>query len=481
MDKITLFSNYVELSETSEDENIIAKFVLCDFDVNKNKVKLNRETIESWFATIINQPLVGKIVTSYDGSSDFSGHNMKIISKIDKNGNLIKLVEFDTNAFGTFISCAIEEINGIECITATAEIWRRYPKACQLIIDRINSGTLYSSWEILVSEAHLDSDVKVIDNGKFTAHCILGKNVSPAYDSSRLLEVAEENSSFELFNALSQDIALSSNNTSKEQEENILDGKKEKVETTVKTEVSDSTIETPVDKSEQEKEKVEQASLTEWDLRKKLRNACRAKLDVWCYIAFHFPIDKTIWVECDDRESELDFVLFTYEVTNDEVTLSEPQDVKLSVSIREVNNVVSQLEQKDDALVKANEKIQELSTEIANLTPFKEACEKAEQEKIEAETAQKRKDLLHKIEKSNLFTTEELESAEIKQMIENIDESGIKNLMADKFMASLETNQETTTEVSEAKENIQTSSVKADIVTDEDEATSKDVIKAILG
>lgn len=197
MDHIKLFSNQVELSSISNG-NLQAKFILCDFSVNKNGVQLDRANIENWMSTIIHQPLVGKIVRNVaTNTDDFSGHNMKVTVLSDGS----KRVEFDTNAYGSFTSVNIEKIDGAEYLVATAEIWARYPKVIELISNRVQTSTLNSSWEIAVSEYRMDGPVKVITSGEFTGHCLLGKNHAPAFDCSRLLEVAEEDYYDEEFEA----------------------------------------------------------------------------------------------------------------------------------------------------------------------------------------------------------------------------------------------------------------------------------------
>lgn len=265
---------------------------------------------------------------------------------------------------------------------------------------------------------------KIIDVGRFIGHCLLGKQVSPAYDSSGLLEIASANYDVEFAEALSQDIisqGLDIENKAKEEnnlQSNIETNVAEE-ETVVKTPVANTaeqttenetsevtktneTVESSEGNTEQTKE-TEISALTEYDLREKIREACRAKLDKWCWISFHFPVEKEVWLEVEDRESELDFVRMTYTVENDVITVSDPEYVKLSVSIAEVNTKIASLEKeveiakaeleiKNDAITKASEKIQELNIQISELTPFKEQIEAAEQKRIEAEISEDKKD-----------------------------------------------------------------------------------------
>lgn len=470
-EKIFLASKAVELSE--HKTYIELKNRLCYYDEpNLNGVKLPYETAEEKAQTLIEMPVVAKYKKNMKGQDDLGSHECYV----DSNGD----VQFGTENIGVHTAVEVKddevEINGITktlpCLFANSKIWTRNKNVVNAIKRLFNEGKLFSSWEIISTAFTFENGIKTLTDYMFESNCLLGENVAPAYGStSCALGLASvQNSELLIAEALATDI-----NTSKEQEENnladkenVVVGQSEEVtEAPVveETNADEATKENKIEEAkkkkkcaektdneedtdgEDEKFKSEVSALTEWDLRDKICIACKAKLNKWCWVSFHFPIEKTVWVEVEGRESELDFVLFTYECANNEITISEPQNVKLTVSIAELNSTIAQ---KDEALLSANEKIQELSTEVSNLKPFKEACEKAEQERIEAETAQKRIDLKAKVEKSNLFTEDEIESTEISSLIETVDEAAIRNLMADKFMASLEGEKETV-ETSEVK------------------------------
>lgn len=214
MDVVQLYSSRViECAQDNElSDTYKVKFVICDFSTNRNRMKINRDRIEDWMGTLKNKPIVGKIVSTGRGGVDFSGHNMHTVIKRDKNGNTYKDSTFDTSAFGTFTDVGIEKIDDDECIVATCEIWKRFENACALIMKRVESGTLNTSWEIQTLESHYESEagakVKVLDNGIFLGHCLLGAAVKPAYNCSRVLEVAEAAPEFdmELADAIQQDM-----------------------------------------------------------------------------------------------------------------------------------------------------------------------------------------------------------------------------------------------------------------------------------
>ena len=496
MDNIVFYSDQVYLSENSNPDSYIAKFIICDFGRNKNGVALDRNTIENWMSTLKNKPLVGKIKMRYDGEYDFTGHNVREVEKVDENGNKYREVEFDTEAFGTFFDVAIETINDKEYIVASCEIWKRFTQACEIIVNRIQEGSLSTSWEISVEKSTqgiIDGLMtKIIQAGRFIGHCLLGKNVSPAYDSSGLLEIASTNYDMEFAEALSQDIlsqGLDKENEAKE-ENNLQSNIETQVaeenveETVVETPVADTTESSTETEVTENKDETEVSQLTEYDLRKKICEACRAKLDKWCWISFHFPVEKEVWLEVDGRESELDFVRMTYTVENDTITVSDPEEVKLTVSIADVNTKIAELEAevstKDEAIIKSGEEIARLKTEISELSPFKEKFEKAEQERIENELKEKKETIISSITKSGLITREEIEaSEELKGYVENLDEKSLKAILADRYIASLSENN---TEVSETKTEVETETASTNLDGLEDEQLDvKSIMKNYFG
>lgn len=504
MDTIKLYSNKVELSESAEKPDVyIAKFIICDFSVNKNGVGLNRGTIENWISTIVNKPVVGKITLRPNGELDFSGHNAKLVKRVDEGGDEYEDLEFDTSAFGSFTSFSIETIDGIEYIVATAEIWKRFTRACDIIQKRVSEGGLATSWEISVLDSEkkviAGKPAKIINDGRFLAHCLLAKDVLPAYDSSGLLEVASlEGEDTELVSALSQDcLEISSDIDNLRKEDETLPNEENVVEVAVETTESDETTatETEVTNSDEATETTvnetpaavepkgdpevteivsEQATLTDCDLRNKINDACRAKLDQWCWIFMHLPLEKTVWVEAADRVSELDFIMFTYEINSaEEIVLSEPTDCKLAVSLSEINNVVSE---KNEALLVANETIESLNKELSQLAEVKKQFDDLQVEEAKKKHEAAIANLKQYVMDSACFTVEEIESEDISTLISNLDETTLKGLIADKIVLKFKKKDTHTSEVTKPEK-----SEKVDLVNDEAHEDPIAIMKKFLG
>lgn len=470
MSKEYFYSRNICCSEITEHpDHYLAKFVICDFSVNGNQVALNRDTIESWMSTLVGNPLVGKLVVAPKGELDFSGHNMKVVTRKDDDGNEYKTAEFDTDAFGSFQSVGIEKIDDTDFIIASCKIWKRYPKACATILRRIESGTLNTSWEINVLKAHKGivggRMAKIIDDGVFTAHCLLGANVEPAYKCSKLLEVAETDFGLELANAYIEDTKEISNIESNEKEAKNLKLNKDKetqtaqVENPTETEqaeqtATESTTEptTPAEPDVQTSEEggetppptepetstepagepepestTETSSLTGRDLYMKLEDAV-SKISSDYYMTDMFPEDHTIWCKKWGYMNELDYIMFPYTVEGDEVSLGEPQNITLTVSVSQVNTKIDEL---NKTVASLNTELQSAKDEIAELTPYKEQAEKAAAEKAEAELAQKKENLRQYAISSKMITEAELTGeGEFASMIENLDEAGINGVIA---------------------------------------------------
>lgn len=432
MSKEYFYSRNICCSEITEHpDHYLAKFVICDFSVNGNQVALNRDTIESWMSTLVGNPLVGKLVVAPKGELDFSGHNMKVVTRKDDDGNEYKTAEFDTDAFGSFQSVGIEKIDDTDFIVASCKIWKRYPKACATILRRIESGTLNTSWEIDVLKAHKGivggRMAKIIDDGVFTAHCLLGANVEPAYKCSKLLEVAETDFGLELANAYIEDTKEISNTESNEKEAKKLELNKDKETQTAQVENPTGTE--PAGEPEPEST-TETSSLTGHDLYEKLNEAV-VKFNSDMYLAEVFPEDHTIWCKKFGRcMNDLDYIMFSYTVEGNEVSLGEPQRITLTVSISDVNTKIAEL---NNTIASLNTELQSAKEEVASLAPYKDQAEKAEAEKAAAELAQKKEDLRQYALSSKIITEAEVsEGGNYASLIENLDETGIKNVIAER-------------------------------------------------
>lgn len=477
-----------------------------------------KESGEKYCKTIIGYPIVAKLKKNIFGQvSDFGGH--ELIEVKAKNGK--KKKKFATQAIGSVLDAWTEtrEVEGYdgeqECILCKAKLWTsRFPEYFKVFDKLWEQGKISSSWELTASKVEEQGENKIYKIFEFIGNCVLGSGHVGAVPGSGVIEYAElEDYETELAEALEKDMAdLDIEN---EDKEDVDLAEKEKKDTPVEdTEKKEKIDPETVDDSECKKKKAtaecdpkkkksacaevddeekedaecapkkkktscaeveepdnssEIASLTDCDLFRKISEACRKAINCcWGYVSFWFPEEKTVWYKADNADTSLDYKLFTYEVVNDEVSVSEPQDVKLTVSVADVNNEIAEkdskigaltaeLEIKNDAVIKAGEKISKLNVEISELRPYKEAADKAEQERIDAEIAEAKETLKSNMLKNNLFTEEEISKPEIAELIEKRDEKEINNLIAQRYIASFDKEDETSTDIASVEESVESS------------------------
>lgn len=485
-EKLYLSSNAVSLSDADDKPYLEMTNRLCWYDApNLNGVMLPSDTADEFAHTLIDMPVQAKYKVGKDGKSpDLGGHE----AYLDKDGDVC----FATESIGVHTSVEVKddevEIGGVKktlpCLFATSRIWKRNKNIIKAIHSLFERGLLTSSWEIASKEYQFSDGIKTLTNYEFLGNALLGSAVKPAYSCATPLSLSVlGNSEMELAEALALDI----------KEENKLANKKDT--TAVEEEIA--TLENASTETEETKnlsdaqednianshDETDTSSLTEWDLRQRISEACRKTMDgKWCWVSFWFPAENTVWCEYEGRKSELDYLMFTYTIDKDEVNVSEPIPVTLTVSVLEMNEVISQ---KDNALLKANETITNLKAQINALEPFKEAADKAEFEKMEAEKAEKRSNLKAYALKSGFISEDEITNsedntafnAELAEMIEELNESGIKSVIATRFMDSLNKDSVETSEVKELK----VGKVSIDLNNeDEDEKVSINPVQAYL-
>ena len=466
------------------------------------------DTTEEKAKTLVNMPVQAKYKVSPTGEPTFSGHEM--VKK--KDGT----VDFKTSSIGTHTEVYIEndnvDVNGtiknLPCLFAKYRIWKRYKNVVAAVQRLFDLGKLYSSWEINTYQYVYDRGIRKVTDYEFLANCLLGYEYAyPSYGTSAnaisMAEMNNDNPQLMIAEALSQDLIEENDN----KEENTEMAKKNEpsvaedvTKVSTPTDTDTTTTATENTNSVEQKEDTaevdnkdtvtDSAQLTTYDLRKKITDACRAKIDKYCWVSYMFPNEKEVWCEYEGAETELDYAKFTYEVgEGDVITVSDPEYVKLTVSVAEINSKVTSLEKeietakaeldiKNDAITKASEKIQELNVQISELTPYKEQVEAAEQKRIEAEIAEDKERLKAKMLKGNLFTEAEIAEKNIADLIEARNESAINSLIADKFVASFD-DKENSGEP-DVSEKVETETATASLETDEDTTDARSFMRSIL-
>lgn len=484
---------------------------------------------EKYCTTLIGFPIVAKLKKNIFGQvSDFGGHEVLEV----KAANGKKKKKFMTHAIGSITDAWVEdrEVEGYDgeqkCILAKSKLWTsRFPEYFKVFDKLWEQGKVQSSWELAATKVVTKGANTIYKVFEFIGNCVLGSSKTPAVPGAGVIEYAElDDFDTELAEALEKDIAGLDIETMQEKEdfnlaeelknetlvedtaektkeketEEVVDetsDKKKKEEETAacgtnskkkKVKTAEANVESDAESTE---ETTETASLTDGDLFRKISEACRKAVTCdWGYVSYWFPEEHTVWFKPCNTDSSLDYKLFTYEVTDDEVTVSDPKDVKLTVSVTEVNDVIAEkdekigtltaeLELKDASIIKAGEKINALNVEISELTPYKEKSDKAEQERIETEIAEHKKTLRANMLKGNLFSEEELESAEIAELIEARNEKEINSLIAERYIASFDKEDD---DVESAEHEDESVSATASLETDDIDESPSAFMKNLL-
>lgn len=479
---ITITGQVIDIAEHTSYLELTSR--VCFYDepnLNNDMLPTDETTLER-ANSLVNMPVQAKYRLSPSGEPTFSGHEMK---KSKATGE----ITFGTSSVGTHTEVYIEndnvDVNGtiknLPCLFAKYRVWKRYKNVVAAVQRLFSLGKLYSSWEINTYQYIFDRGIRKITDYEFLANCLLGYEYAyPSYGTSaNAISMAQLNDNqLMIAEALSQDLLDENNINDNDEEENLL-AKKNESSPAVENIIASASPEaqngdtanttSTVGDTHNETPTADSAQLTVWDLKTRIGEACRQKLGKWCWTSFMFPNEKEVWCEYDGAESELDYVRFTYEVAEDDtVTVSEPEYVKLTVSIAEVNTKISELEKeiqtvkaeldiKNDAITKASETIQNLNTQISELTPYKEQVEVAERKKIEEQITAEKEALKQKLLKGNLFSEKDIAEKKIQDLIEARDVSAINSLIADKFVASFD--------IDHKKENAETVSTAETVVT----------------
>ena len=513
-EKICFSSKAIDIAENDLFLEITNRLCYYD-DKNLNNVMLPYKGFEESALenakTLINMPVQAKY-KKINNMDDLGSHEIHVLPTGE--------VEFLTESIGTHVSIEIKEdtvttvsgeIKTLPCLFAKCRIWKRNSNMIAAVKRLYESdGGLNSSWEISTSSYEYKEGVKILKDYAFLANTFLGSTTTPAYNGTSKAISLSAMSADELLVAEALSIDLSENqsgvfdiNDNQEQEKEETNLKKDRnitlssdkssVNTLADEKFSDSKDTKPItsdsvninvteeaSKTESDKKETEDSAstetsaLTSYDLRKKISKACRDKWDDWCWVAYLFPEDHEVWCEYDG-ESELDYLKFTYTVENDEVTVSEPEKVSLTVSVKDINTTVSEYEktisEKDDLIVKASSEITSLKSENTELSQYKEKFTKIEQEKMEAELTQKKNDLIASVVKSGQITKEEIENSdELTGYVNNLDKKSLMAIVGERLSASVENKADNNLETSETKPDIH---VASNLNNEDDEVVDK--------
>lgn len=472
-EKTFLTSSTIELSEDEENSQFLTLVNrICYYDEpNLNSVLLPSDTAEECAQSLIDMPVYAKCRTNADGEPTFGSHEVAL----DADGELF----FDTTPIGVHTAVEIKDdtvdVNGkletLPCLFATQKIWKRNKNAVAAIKRLFAEGKLHNSWEIASYEYSFADGVKTITGYEFEGNTFLGYEFAdPAYGKDAKVVSLSQTDELMVAEALSRD--LIDQKSSKEDETLKKNKTSAQVEPQVDPQVTEpavepaqaAPVEPTVEPAQAEPQNIEPAqaepadpqpaepetasepqpeepaepqpeepqgepvvaSLTDWDIQRKVDQGARDLIDGWYWVAYLFPEEHKALLRVEGSD-ELSYMQVSYVVNDDDtVTVSDPVDVKLSVSVSEINSKVAEL---TDTIASLNQKVNDLTAEVETLTPYREAAQKAEHDAAEAK-------LRAYAENSKQFTEEELQSEEMMKIFSELDESALKMMIADRVVSA---------------------------------------------
>lgn len=472
-EKTFLTSSTIELSEDEENSQFLTLVNrICYYDEpNLNSVLLPSDTAEECAQSLIDMPVYAKCRTNADGEPTFGSHEVAL----DADGELF----FDTTPIGVHTAVEIKDdtvdVNGkletLPCLFATQKIWKRNKNAVAAIKRLFAEGKLHNSWEIASYEYSFADGVKTITGYEFEGNTFLGYEFAdPAYGKDAKVVSLSQTDELMVAEALSRD--LIDQKSSKEDETLKKNKTSAQVEPQVDPQATEpvvepaqaAPVEPTVEPAQAEPQNIEPAqaepaepqpaepetasepqpeehaepqpeepqgepvvaSLTDWDIQRKIDEGARDLIDGWYWVAYLFPEEHKALLRVEGGD-ELSYMQVSYVVNDDDtVTVSDPVDVKLSVSVSEINSKVAEL---TDTIASLNQKVNDLTAEVETLTPYREAAQKAEHDAAEAK-------LRAYAENSKQFTEEELQSEEMTKIFSELDESALKMMIADRVVSA---------------------------------------------
>ena len=200
-----------QIKKDNNDSTILpCSFVILDFDVSLNNVKVVKEVALEGGKTLLNKPIVAKYhrVSSANANDDNFGSHEEYMTE-NKHGK--DVLERDTVAMGVFTSpgyLAEIMVDGVwkEVMVADGVLWySKYKDACDLLLEWYERGIkinmsceyLYQNYSFIEGVEYHHSPII------FESHAILAsenrgehEKVIPAYEAATMLSINE----FEKFN-----------------------------------------------------------------------------------------------------------------------------------------------------------------------------------------------------------------------------------------------------------------------------------------
>lgn len=439
----------------TNDLYIEIEMIVLSSDVNLNKSRFNKEFIDSSSETIVNQPL------QVDKETLENGEYLNLTHKFTGE-------ELLTDSVGTYTSYRTEEDeDGYDVLIGTARVWKRYPNTVDAIIDLYNRGMLKFSVEVLVEEQEKIDGISEISKGQILGVAIVSYPAEPRAVATLLVAEAyikdlenQERSESELANKKKTEVNELSFNQIFEKIWNTLgydyyiytvseghvmvysydDGK----DYALTYSVSNNEVSVDLESKKSAKNVWQIEGVDEVIINEENKAVKELKEKDTTISEINEKI-KNLETEISELKTEKNTLISEKDalIAEKDTIISEKED--LSNKIKELETAETLSDQpKDDtkkqaeAIIKLNNKVQELEGTIKDLSEAKKELDRIKDERVQKELAEKRESLKETAIKSKCFSEEELEKdEELLKIFEDCDEDKLMIKIAQKVIESI--------------------------------------------
>lgn len=405
----------------SEDPTIVEGiFVVHDFLVSGNKQQISEEVASEYMNTLIDKPIVCHYVKKEDnfGVDGLKGHE----DTVDIDRKTGKEIQYqDTISIGTIVDVWMGEgtlSNGEQgsVLYCKAKLWKdKYRNIIGLITEWLEKGIRVSvSVEYLFLNYQVTNGVQIINAPIiYTGLCLVQSEdvlnlpkLAPSYDSAYLVSLNALN------DAINKDIEKSLNNIKK-------DGDK----------MDNVFIKSLNDKSFGDIRDALYIALSKVMTADEYYNVW---ISTWSTFDTYFvyeTLEGDSWVhyKVNYTKGENDEITVDYSskvkverqdvwVEVSEVTTTEDMEKSLNEKDETIKELQTQLSNEKESVISLNETVTSLNTKIEELQPYKENAEKEEFEKSLNEKKEFYKEKFEKLDKLDVFESEEIQDAIVKSL-----------------------------------------------------------------
>ena len=316
-------------------------------------------------------------------------------------------------------------------------------------------------------------DTRVIDDGEFLAHCVLGADVLPACKDAKLLNVASVNESQNqnLETILLQDMErngelMKKNKMSTAQTEDIVSANdiQDTVEPTTEPVVADKDTDDNtelVDNQDTVESIIEPstANLTDSDVYNMLSIKLNEKFSD-CVIAYYYPIEKTVLIQANsNNQNALDFTQITYATDNNSVEIVDSKNVTLMVKPTDINVYATEMQTKLDlankSLETATASIKELQDTVVEYKVYKAQIDEIQEQQALAQKKAKQDVLTDKLKSLCGMSDDEISQNEVLQTaIASLDDTTIHSFIVENMLKNKQVVSTASTDNIQAKADI---------------------------